>query len=94
MVNPRPHNLRCDDSCARHAIDFWLSTEDLPRPENRVRLRRDGSLQISYTPSNDEPKKQLYRQLKSMLGQIGLHPDHLLLQQWGASLLWQRRGWT
>ena len=21
---------------ARHAIDFWLSTEDLPRPENRV----------------------------------------------------------
>ena len=27
---------------ARHAIDFWLSTEDLPRPENRVTLDRDG----------------------------------------------------
>ena len=26
---------------ARHAIDFWLSTEDLPRPENRV-TRRSG----------------------------------------------------
>ena len=25
---------------ARHAVDFWLSTEDLPRPENRVTLRR------------------------------------------------------
>ena len=27
---------------ARHAVDFWLSTEDLPRPENRVTLDRDG----------------------------------------------------
>ena len=27
---------------ARHAIDFWLSTEDLPRPENRVTVDRDG----------------------------------------------------
>ena len=25
---------------ARHAIDFWLSTEDLPRPDNRVTRRR------------------------------------------------------
>ena len=25
---------------AKHAIDFWLSTEDLPRPENRVTARR------------------------------------------------------
>ena len=24
---------------ARHAVDFWLSTEDLPRPENRVTVR-------------------------------------------------------
>ena len=27
---------------ARHAIDFWLSTEDLPRPDNRVTVDRDG----------------------------------------------------
>ena len=27
---------------ARHAVDFWLSTEDLPRPDNRVTLARDG----------------------------------------------------
>ena len=26
------------DQVARHAIDFWLSTEDLPRPDNRVTL--------------------------------------------------------
>ena len=37
---------------ARHAVDFWLSTEDLPRPENRVTLDSDGEITLSYTPSN------------------------------------------
>ena len=27
------------DAVATHAVDFWLSTEDLPRPENRVTVR-------------------------------------------------------
>jgi choline dehydrogenase-like flavoprotein len=63
---------------ARHAVDFWLSTEDLPRPENRVRLRPDGSIQLSYAPTNETPKKRLLHELKSLLGAIGMHPDHLL----------------
>src|SRR5262249_55476083 len=29
---------------ASHAVDFWLSTEDLPKPENRVTLQPDGSV--------------------------------------------------
>ena len=28
------------EEVARHAVDFWMSTEDLPRPENRVTLAR------------------------------------------------------
>jgi choline dehydrogenase-like flavoprotein len=63
---------------ASHAVDFWLSTEDLPLPENRVTLRPDGNLAISYSASNEEPKKRLYHQLKSMLGHLGMHHDHLL----------------
>ena len=39
---------------ARHAIDFWLSTEDLPRPDNRVTVDRDGKLTLSYTETNAE----------------------------------------
>jgi hypothetical protein len=27
---------------AKHAIDFWLSTEDLPLPENRVTVDATG----------------------------------------------------
>ena len=65
------------ENMARHAVDFWLSTEDLPRPENRVTLDRDGSVRLSYTQTNDEPKKRLYHKLKSLLGHCGMHPDHL-----------------
>ena len=30
------------DDVATHAVDFWLSTEDLPAPDNRVTLTSDG----------------------------------------------------
>ena len=66
------------EDVARHAVDFWLSTEDLPLPENRVTSGRDGNVQLSYTATNEEPKQRLYHQLKSMLGHLGMHHDHLL----------------
>jgi choline dehydrogenase-like flavoprotein len=66
------------DNVARHAVDFWLSTEDLPLAENRVTLRRDGAIQLSYKATNEEPAKRLLHQLKSMLGHLGMHHDHLL----------------
>jgi choline dehydrogenase-like flavoprotein len=66
------------DEVARHAVDFWLSTEDLPRAGNRVTLRADGRISLAYKATNDRPKKRLYHELKSMLGHLGMHPDHLL----------------
>ena len=63
---------------ARHAVDFWLSTEDLPRPENRVTLNSDGEITLSYTPSSGEAAKRLYHQLKSMLAHAGMEPEHLI----------------
>jgi choline dehydrogenase-like flavoprotein len=63
---------------AQHAVDFWLSTEDLPRPENRVTLDGEGNVQLTYTPSNPTAATRLYHQLKSMLGDLGMHPDHLV----------------
>jgi choline dehydrogenase-like flavoprotein len=62
------------EKMARHAIDFWLSTEDLPRPENRVTVDGRGRLTLSYSPTNEEPKKRLYARLESLLGQLGMHP--------------------
>ncbi len=63
---------------ARHAIDFWLSTEDLPRADNRVTVDQEGMITIAYHPSNEEPKQRLYEQLKSMLGRLGMEHHHLL----------------
>jgi choline dehydrogenase-like flavoprotein len=66
------------ETVARHAVDFWLSTEDLPRPGNRVTLARDGNVIIDYTATNEEPKKRLYHRLKEMLDELGMHNGHLL----------------
>ena len=66
------------DVLARHAVDFWLTTEDLPRPDNRVTLESDGGIRLSYTRSNQVPTQKLYQKLKSILGQLGMHPEHLL----------------
>jgi choline dehydrogenase-like flavoprotein len=63
---------------AGHAVDFWLSTEDLPSSDNRVTLTGDGKIQLRYTPSNATAARRLYHQLKSMLGQLGMHSEHLI----------------
>ena len=63
---------------ARHAIDFWLSTEDLPRPDNRVTVDGDGRLTLAYTATNEKPKAELYAQLKSLLGRLDMNEGHLL----------------
>jgi choline dehydrogenase-like flavoprotein len=66
------------DQVARHAVDFWLSTEDLPRMENRVTLRRDGSIQLAYEPTNQVPKQRLLQELKHLLKHTHLHEHHLV----------------
>jgi choline dehydrogenase-like flavoprotein len=65
------------EKVARHAIDFWLSTEDLPLPDNRVTVDGDGKLTLAYTASNEVPKQELYKKLKSILGKLRMEPDHL-----------------
>jgi len=63
---------------ASHAVDFWLSTEDLPDPKNRVTLDKEGKVTLSYTHNNQVAQQKLYDKLKSMLGHLGMHPDHLI----------------
>src|SRR4051812_9702829 len=65
------------EKVARHAIDFWLSTEDLPRPDNRVTVDRDGKVTLAYTSTNDVPKAELAKQLHAMLGKLHMEEDGL-----------------
>ena len=63
---------------ADHAVDFWLSVEDLPDPDNRVTLDPQGRVRLSYTPNNQEPMEQLYHRVKKHLSHLGMHPHHLI----------------
>ncbi len=63
---------------AKHAVDFWLSTEDLPTANNRVTVDAHGAITLSYTPNNQAAADKLYEKLKSMLPQLGMHPQHLI----------------
>jgi choline dehydrogenase-like flavoprotein len=65
------------ESMAKHAVDFWLTTEDLPDPANRVTLNHAREIILSYTPNNQVPTKHLFERLKSMLGFLGMH-KHLI----------------
>jgi len=66
------------EEVARHAVDFWLTTEDLPRPDNRVTLRGDGSVQLAYQPTNTTAADGLYREFEDLLNHVGLASHHVL----------------
>lgn len=61
------------DAMARHAIDFWLTTEDLPDPNNRITLTPKGDIKLDYTFNNQEPTRRLQAALKSMLNHLDCH---------------------
>jgi choline dehydrogenase-like flavoprotein len=55
------------DLMAKHSLDFWLTSEDLPAPENRVSLDRDGNIVLSYTPNNQKGFEMLQKKLHSLM---------------------------
>jgi choline dehydrogenase-like flavoprotein len=63
---------------AQHAVDFWLTTEDVPTPENRVSLAGDGQVQLAYKSNNDDEADRLYHELKTILNHVGMADHHVL----------------
>ncbi len=61
---------------ARHSLDFWLSSEDLPRPENRIRYDGDRVV-VEQTDNNMEAHRRLRAKLEALLEPMGAHP-HLI----------------
>ena len=58
------------DQIALHSMDFWLQTEDLPRPDNRV-YYRDGRVHLDVVETNAEALKRLKAKLEQILSKIG-----------------------
>jgi choline dehydrogenase-like flavoprotein len=65
------------DVMARHSMDFWLSSEDLPRPENRISLRPDGGVMLEVKDNNMEAHRRLRAKLEHLLKHANVHP-HLM----------------
>jgi choline dehydrogenase-like flavoprotein len=65
------------DVMARHSVDFWLTSEDLPAPNNRVSYQRDGSVLLDLTESNMEGHHRLQGKLKGMLNALDMHQHFL-----------------
>jgi choline dehydrogenase-like flavoprotein len=64
------------DLMARHSLDFWLTSEDLPAPENRVTLDRDGGIVLSYRPNNEQAHRRLVAKLTGLMARqtkCGIH---------------------
>jgi choline dehydrogenase-like flavoprotein len=65
------------DYMAKHAIDFWMTSEDLPDPDNRVVLSKDGQICLHYKDNNLEGHKRLQAKLRTMLKHLGCKEEHL-----------------
>jgi choline dehydrogenase-like flavoprotein len=63
---------------AKHAVDFWLTTEDLPKPENRVTTDVDGNVHLAYQMTNDDEAFRLYGELRKILNHTGMAEHHVL----------------
>ena len=57
-----------------HAVPWWLTTEDLPDPNNRVQIV-NGRVRLDYTPNNVESFERLRNKWIDVLKQAG-HADH------------------
>jgi choline dehydrogenase-like flavoprotein len=58
------------EQMAKHSLDFWLTSEDLPSAENRVTVERDGKTRLTYAPNNEEGHQRLQARLKDLMGEI------------------------
>jgi choline dehydrogenase-like flavoprotein len=58
------------EEMAKHSMDFWLSSEDLPRPENRISY--DGErVVLDLTENNMEAHQRLTKKLEHYLNRGG-----------------------
>ena len=61
------------DKMALHSVDFWLQSEDLPRPENRISYNGDRVV-LDVTENNMEALHRLRAKLQALVVPMGGFP--------------------
>jgi choline dehydrogenase-like flavoprotein len=59
------------DHLTAHSIDIYLTTEDIPDPNNRIVVGGDGRIVVHWTPNNLAPHKELVRRVKRVVRRAG-----------------------
>jgi choline dehydrogenase-like flavoprotein len=57
---------------ARYALDFWLSSEDIPLPENRISIN-NGKVVLELTETNMAAHRHLRKKLEGVMTALGAH---------------------
>jgi choline dehydrogenase-like flavoprotein len=55
----------------RRSVDFFVESEDLPRPENRVEVDRGGRIHLTHRPTNLESHRELVKLTSRALRRAG-----------------------
>src|SRR5262249_14176738 len=61
------------DYVAKHAIDFWITTEDPPPRPNRETVDGPARTPPAKPYHNPEPHQRLLGKLKTLMGRLGCH---------------------
>lgn len=56
---------------ASRSVDWWVMTEDLPDPNNRVTLAGDGTIQVAWTPNNTVSHQRFIKVCKELFHDAG-----------------------
>lgn len=56
---------------ATRSVDWWIMSEDLPDPENRVTVDSDGKIRVSYVPNNLKAHGELVQHWTRLMKSLG-----------------------
>lgn len=59
------------DYLTSHSIDAYLTTEDLPDPDNQVTVHPDGQIAVRWRPNNLRPHRELTRRVTRTMRRAG-----------------------
>ncbi|MFT3988035.1 GMC oxidoreductase [Aestuariivirga sp.] len=56
---------------AQRSVDWWIMSEDLPDPDNRVSVDSDGKIRVAYTPNNLKSHGELVKHWSKLVRALG-----------------------
>ncbi|MGL5794344.1 MAG: GMC oxidoreductase [Waterburya sp.] len=75
---------------AAHALDWWLTSEDLPDPDNRVTFTSEGKLKVDFTRNNLIAHRELINLWQGYLRQVGFFM--FMVKEVPLSAVWHQIG--